>query len=157
MYFTSPRTARKGSSDLSSKGEVNWIPRGRAVGELFRLKERTYSMKHSEVLVVTENTTTPKILNWKVSTVNNVETAIEKLQNQSFKVVAISTNMSQIDKNKLQQMVAILSTNVVYVEYPDEERIAHIVNAAYWAKNKPNFKRRYLDNSFEIKLAYSLN
>ncbi|AXP82548.1 hypothetical protein CJ739_3486 [Mariniflexile rhizosphaerae] len=114
-------------------------------------------MKHSEVLVVTENTTTPKILNWKVSTVNNVETAIEKLQNQSFKVVAISTNMSQIDKNKLQQMVAILSTNVVYVEYPDEERIAHIVNAAYWAKNKPNFKRRYLDNSFEIKLAYSLN
>lgn len=114
-------------------------------------------MKHSEVLVVTENTTTPKILNWKVSTVNNVETAIEKLQNQSFKVVAISTNMSQIDKNKLQQMVAILFTNVVYVEYQDEEAIAHIVNTAYWAKNKPNFKRRYLDNSFEIKLAYSLN
>ncbi|PLB19251.1 MAG: hypothetical protein TRG1_1955 [Flavobacteriaceae bacterium FS1-H7996/R] len=31
LYFTSPRTARKGNSDLS-KGEMNWIPQGKPSG-----------------------------------------------------------------------------------------------------------------------------
>ncbi len=48
LYFTSPRTAENGSSDLS-KGEVNRKPRGRAIGELFRLKIRGIDPKGRDI------------------------------------------------------------------------------------------------------------
>ena len=114
-------------------------------------------MKHLEVLVVTKNTTDLKVLNWKVSTVTNVETAIEKLQNRPYQVVAISNDISKTDRAKLDQIVALLFTNTILVAYTNETTLAEQVKSAYWSKNKPGASRNYLDNSFEIKLACSLN
>lgn len=53
-------------------------------------------MRHLNALVVTQNTTMTKILNWQVSTVTNVETAIEKLYQQAYKVLAISKDTNEI-------------------------------------------------------------
>ncbi len=114
-------------------------------------------MKHLEVLVVTKNTTLPRILNWKVSTVNNVETAIEKLQQRPYKVVAISDKIDKTDKIKLQQLAPVLFNNVLLVDYSEEANLSDKVKSAYWSKNKPGVRRNFLDNSFEIKLANSIN
>ncbi|WP_428740352.1 hypothetical protein [Tenacibaculum sp.] len=114
-------------------------------------------MRHLKTLVVTKNTTMPKILNWQVSTVSNVETAIEKLYQQPYKVLAISKDTKDIDKNKLQKIITVLFPESIIVEYKDEAALSESVKQGYWSKNKPEMQRNYLDNSFEMKLACSLN
>ncbi|TDQ25561.1 hypothetical protein [Tenacibaculum caenipelagi] len=114
-------------------------------------------MRHLKTLVVTKNTTMPKILNWQVSTVSNVETAIEKLYQQTYKVLAISKDTKEIDKNKLQKIITVLFPEAIIVEYKDEAALSKSVKQGYWSKNKPEMKRNYLDNSFEMKLSCSLN
>ena len=114
-------------------------------------------MRHLNALVVTQNTTMAKILNWQVSTVTNVETAIEKLHQQAYKVLAISKDIKEIDKNKLQKIITVLFPEAIIVEYKDETTLSESVKQGYWSKNKPGIQRNYLDNSFEMKLACSLN
>ncbi|WP_225036964.1 hypothetical protein [Winogradskyella sp. SM1960] len=114
-------------------------------------------MRHLKVLVVTRDTTIPKVLNWKVSTVNAVEIAIEKLQQQAYNVVAISNTFNIEDKSKLSQVISILYDDATLVEYTDNKTISETVKTSYWRKNKPNTQSNYLDNSFEIKLANSIN
>lgn len=114
-------------------------------------------MRHLEVLVFTENTTLPKILNWNVSTVNNVETAIEKLQQRPYKVVAISKDMPKTDQLKLRRLTSLLFDTVILVEYTNDSMLADTVTRAYWSRNKPNTERNYLDNSFEMRLANSIS
>lgn len=114
-------------------------------------------MRHLEVLVITKDTTTPKILNWKVSTVNNVETAIEKLQAQPYAILAISNTIDEIDKIKVQQIAPVLSKQIIVVSYNIDSLLSEIVKTAYWSKNKPDVAREYLDNAFELQLANSLN
>ncbi|WP_028891957.1 hypothetical protein [Tenacibaculum sp. 47A_GOM-205m] len=114
-------------------------------------------MRHLKTLVVTKNTTMPKILNWQVSTVSNVETAIEKLYQQSYSVLAISEGINEIDRNKLKKIITVLFPEAIVVVYKNETTLSENVKKAYWSKNKPGAQRNYLDNSFEIKLAYSLN
>lgn len=114
-------------------------------------------MKHLEVLVITKNTTTPRVLNWKVSTVNNVEIAIEKLQQKPYKVVVISTEIEAVDKLKLCRLIAVLFDHQIVVEYTDDKTLAETVKRAYWSKNRPGRSSDYLDNSFEIKLANSIH
>ncbi|MDO6675673.1 hypothetical protein Q4517_08920 [Tenacibaculum sp. 1_MG-2023] len=113
-------------------------------------------MRHLKTLVVTKNTTMPKILNWQVSTVPNVETAIEKLYQQAYKVLAISKDTNEIDKNKLQKIITVLFPNAILVEFRNESTLSESVKSVYWTKNKPQLQRSYLDNSFEIELANSL-
>ena len=113
-------------------------------------------MKHLDLLVVTKNTNVPRILNWKVSTVNQVETAIENLQQKPYKVVAISTDITESDKKKLYRLSSVLFDDVILVEYTDDSTLEEAVKTAYWSKNKPGLERNYLDNSFEIKLANSI-
>lgn len=114
-------------------------------------------MRHLEVLVVTEKTTKVKVLNWKVSVVNNVEIAIEKLQQRSYKVVAISDEISKTDKSKLQQIINVLFENITVIVYNNDETLAKMIKNAYWNKYRPNVDNKYLDNAFEIQLAYKLN
>lgn len=114
-------------------------------------------MRHLEVLVLTNSTTIPRILNWKVSVVQTTEIAIEQLQQRPYKVVAISKEISDIDKLKLSTLMPVLFSDVVLVEYTTEATIAETVKTAYWSKNKPARSSNYLDNSFEIKLANSIN
>lgn len=113
-------------------------------------------MRHSEVLVITENTTTPTILNWKVSTVSSVDSAIEKVQLRPYKVVAIANTFKDAEKAKLRQIVQILDEKLIVVEYTDESSLTLNVKTAYFANKKLNSKSNYLDNSFELKLATSL-
>ncbi|MDG5491581.1 hypothetical protein [Psychroserpens sp. SPM9] len=113
-------------------------------------------MRHLEVLVFTKNTTTPNILNWNVSTVTDVETAIEKLQQRPYKVVAISEAMSNSDKMKLNRLISIISDTMIVVNYNEGTDLAQKVKTAYWSKNKPGAARQYLDNAFEIQLANSI-
>jgi hypothetical protein len=114
-------------------------------------------MRHLEVLVFTKNTTTVRILNWQVSIVNNVETAIEKLQQRPYKVLAISKQISELETIKLQQLAPVLFNNVIVVEYAEDSTLEEKIKTAYWSKNSPRVERVYLDNSFAIKLANSLN
>jgi hypothetical protein len=114
-------------------------------------------MRHLEVLVVTPQTTTSKILNWKVSNVSNVEIAIEKLQQRPYKVVAINKTIAAIDKTKFKQIATILNTDAIVVEYTDDNTLADTVKRAYWSTHTPQRERNYLDNAFEIKLANSIN
>ncbi|AUC81420.1 hypothetical protein [Lacinutrix sp. Bg11-31] len=114
-------------------------------------------MKHLEVLVVTKYTTTQRILNWQVFTVDTIETAIEKLQQQPYKVVAISHNFNEVDKRKLNQILSILDNTIILVEYNNDKSLSETVKASYWPKNKPGAERNYLDNWFEIKLANSIH
>ena len=114
-------------------------------------------MKHLEVLVFTKSTTTPKILNWKVSTVDNVETVIENLQQRPYKVVAISKEISAIDKIKLNRLASLLFDTLIVVEYNNEADLTEKVNTGYWSKNKPGSSNTYLDNAFEIKLTNSIH
>ncbi|MEW4924632.1 hypothetical protein [Algibacter sp. 2305UL17-15] len=114
-------------------------------------------MRHLEVLVLTNSTKVPRILNWKVSTVSNVEIAIEKLQERPYKVVAISTEIAESDKLKLYRLASVLFDNQILVEYTDDSTLEETVKSAYWSKNKPGNASHYLDNSFEIKLANSIN
>ena len=113
-------------------------------------------MRHLKTLVVTENTTVPKILNWQVSTVPNVETAIEKLYQQAYNVLAISKETNEIDKKKLQKIITVLFPNAILVEFSNESTLSESVKSGYWTKNKPQLQRSYLDNSFDIELASSL-
>jgi len=113
-------------------------------------------MRHSEVLVITQNTKTPRILNWKVSTVNNVETAIEKLQQRPYKVVAISSEISETDQLKLSRLITILFDEIILVTYSDVSTLSEKVSRSYWSKKTPNATSNYLDNSFEMKLASSI-
>jgi len=48
--------------------------------------KKGFIMRHLKTLVVSQNASMPKILNWQVSTVPNVETAIEKLYQQIYNV-----------------------------------------------------------------------
>ncbi len=114
-------------------------------------------MRHLEVLVVSKDTTIPRILNWKVSTVDTIEMAIEKIQQRPYNVVAISNKFNRIDKVKLSQVVSVLSDNAILVEYTDNKILAETVKAAYWRANKPSSQSNYLDNSFEITLANRIN
>lgn len=114
-------------------------------------------MKHLEVLVFTNNTLTPRIINWKVATVNQVEVAIEKLQQRPYNVVAISKAVSNSDKMKLQRLISILFDSMIVVEYNNETDVSEKVKTAYWSVHRPDTKRDYLDNAFEIKLAHSIN
>ncbi|WP_440121610.1 hypothetical protein [Tenacibaculum sp. Ill] len=113
-------------------------------------------MRHLNALVVTQNTTMAKILNWQVSTVTNVETAIEKLHQQTYNVLAISKETKEVDKNKLQKIITVLFPNAILVEFNNESTLSESVKNGYWSKNKPQLKRSYLDNSFDIELASSL-
>ncbi|WP_452219586.1 hypothetical protein [Lacinutrix salivirga] len=113
-------------------------------------------MKHLEVLVLTEKTTVPKILNWKVSIVNTIETAIEKLQQKPYKVVAVSKAIDAVEIRKLIQLLPIITSDTILVKYNSDKSLEEVVKTAYWSKNKPNAKRKVLDNSFEIKLANSI-
>jgi hypothetical protein len=113
-------------------------------------------MRHLEVLVFTKSTTTPSVLNWKVTTVNEMETVIEKLQQRPYKVVAISKDMSDTDKLKLRRLASVLFNQLILVDYDDEATLADTVKTAYWSKNKPDAARHYLDNAFELKLANSI-
>lgn len=113
-------------------------------------------MRHSEVLVVTKNTTTPSIINWKVSTTNNVDTAIEKVQQRPYKVVAISNTYTEAERLKLRQILTVLKNQAIILEYKDELTLETEVKTAYFANKKLNFGSSYLDNSFEIKLANRL-
>lgn len=113
-------------------------------------------MRHLKSLVVTTNTAMPKILNWQVSTVPNVETAIEKLYQQAYKVIAVSKETNEIDKSKLQKIITVLFPNTVLVEFGSESTLAENVKKGYWSKNKPQLQRSYIDNSFDIELASSL-
>lgn len=117
------------------------------------IKRKEYIMRHLEVLVFTNSTIVPRILNWKVSTVSNVEIIIEKLQQRPYKVLAISTKISQSDKKKLYRLKSVLFENIILVEYTDNSNLEEAVKTTYWSKNKPDNSRNYLDNSFEIKLA----
>lgn len=114
-------------------------------------------MKHLEVLVVTDKIATPKVLNWRVSITNNIETAVERLQLQPYKVVAISNTFNETDKRKLSQLLPVLNSHSILVEFSDDKNLSESIKTAYWRKNKPSFKRNYLDNSFEIKLVNSVN
>ncbi|MBJ6366734.1 hypothetical protein [Snuella sedimenti] len=114
-------------------------------------------MRHLEVMVVTEQTTAQNILNWKVTTVTNVETAIERLQQRPYKVVAISDTIPKTEKSKLHQITAVLYDDTIIVEFGNDTPLAETVKKAYWSKNKPGSQRHYLDNSFEIQLANSIN
>ncbi|WP_034045510.1 hypothetical protein [Wocania ichthyoenteri] len=114
-------------------------------------------MRHLEALVLTNSTTIPRILNWKVSTVSNVETIIEKLQQRPYKVLVISTEISESDKKKLYRLTSVLFENIILVEYTDDSNLEEAVKTAYWSNNKPGNSRNYLDNSFEIKLANRIN
>jgi len=114
-------------------------------------------MKHLEVLVVTKKTTSVRILNWKVSTVTDAETAIETLQHHPFQVVAISHSISELDRNKLIQLAPVLFSSAILMEFKDENNLSEQVKTAYWSKRRPDSKRNYLDNSFEITLAHSIN
>lgn len=113
-------------------------------------------MRHLKTLVVSQNTTVPKILNWQVSTVPNIETAIEKLYQQTYNVLAISKDTSEIDKSKLQKIITVLFPNAIIVEFTNESKLSKSVKNGYWSKNKPKLQRSYLDNSFDIELASSL-
>ncbi|MDE1206751.1 hypothetical protein [Tenacibaculum larymnensis] len=113
-------------------------------------------MRHLNALVVTQNTTMAKILNWQVSTVTNVETAIEKLHQQAYKVLAVSKDTNEIDKNKLQKIITVLFPSAILVEFSNESTLSESVKNGYWSKNKPQLQRSYLDNSFDIELASSL-
>lgn len=119
--------------------------------------KKGFIMRHLKTLVVTESTTMPKILNWQVSTVSNVETAIEKLHQQPYNVLAISEEINEIDRNKLKKIITVLFPEAIVVTYKEETTLSENVKKAYWSKNKPGAQRNYLDNSFEIKLACSLN
>ena len=113
-------------------------------------------MRHSEVLVVTKSTTTPSIINWKVSTTNNVDTAIEKLQQHPYKVVAISNTYPEAEKLKLRQILTVLENQAIILEFKEESNLELEVKTAYFANKKLNFRSNYLDNSFKIKLANRL-
>lgn len=114
-------------------------------------------MRHLEVLVVSKDTTVSRILNWKISTVYTIEIAIEKMQQRPYNVVAISNKFNIEDKAKLSQIISILYDEAILVEYDDDKTLAETVKAAYWSANKPKNQNNYLDNSFEIKLANSIN
>lgn len=113
-------------------------------------------MIHQEVLVITDKNTSPKILNWKVSTVDAVETAIEKLQYNTYKIIALSNSLPRTEKSKLKRITTILFENTIVVKFSNNLTLPEKINRAYWSKNKPK-KNYYLDNSFEIKLASSIN
>ena len=114
-------------------------------------------MRHLEVLVVTEKTTETRVLNWKVSTVTDVETAIENVQQRPYQVVAISNTISEMDRTKLHLILPVLYNDILVVDYIDDANVSEIVKNAYWGKNKPHATRNYLDNSFEMTLANSLD
>lgn len=113
-------------------------------------------MKHLGVLVITAEAKIPSILNWKVSTVDTVETAIEKIQQRPYNVVAISYAFNEADKLKLSRILPIVYEDAILVEYSDLQSLSEHVKAAYRRKNKPNSRLKYLDNSFEIKFANSI-
>jgi|SRR5690554_2252328 len=114
-------------------------------------------MRHQNVLVFTNSTTDLRILNWNVSTVNHIETAIEALQLQPYKVVAMSKEISKTDQLKLRALASILCSEVILVAYTDEASLSETVISAYKSQKKPRNTINYLDNSFEIALANSLN
>jgi DNA-binding NtrC family response regulator len=114
-------------------------------------------MRHLEVLVVTEKTTETRVLNWKVSTVTDVETAIENVQQRPYQVVAISNTISEMNRTKLHLILPVLSNDILVVDYTADANVSEIVKNAYWSKNKPHATRNYLDNSFEMTLANSLD
>ncbi|CAM1362164.1 conserved hypothetical protein [Tenacibaculum sediminilitoris] len=113
-------------------------------------------MRHLKTLVVTKNITAPKILNWEVSAVNNIETAIEKLYQQAYNVLAISKETEEINKSKLRKIITVLFPNTILVEFREISKLSESVKNGYWSKNKPELQRSYLDNSFDIELASSL-
>lgn len=113
-------------------------------------------MRHLNVLVITPKITELKILNWKVSKVETIEAAIEAILQNPFKVIAISKDCVKSDILKIHKIASLLSDTIPVVEFKDTTDFSKHVNSAYWSIHKPGYAKRYLDNSFEIKLAQHL-
>lgn len=109
-------------------------------------------MRNLEVLVVTPFKETPKVLNWKLTTMDNIDQAIEKIQTSAFKVLAIQNSMDELEKTRLKKLSQLLDSNLVVVEFENANELDRKVNETYWKSKKYTSNLVYHDNSFGLEL-----
>ena len=109
-------------------------------------------MRNLEVLVVIPFQKTPKVLNWKVTTTNNVDAAIEKIQTSAFKVLAIHNSIDELEKIRGKKLAYLLDSDLVVVEFENANELDRKVNETYWKSKKYSSNLVYHDNSFGLEL-----
>ncbi|MFV0540093.1 MAG: hypothetical protein ACK5MZ_02510 [Aestuariibaculum sp.] len=114
-------------------------------------------MNTLKVLVVANQNVNVKILNWKIDKVVNVETALTILQQHDYKIIAVSTDIAEIEINKLRTIANLFNHNVSVVCFSNEEELATNVKQAFRSQKKAALNHRFLDNAFEMELACKIN
>ena len=109
-------------------------------------------MRNLEVLVVMPFQETPKVLNWKVTTVNEIDAAIEKIQTTAFKVLAIQNSIDELEKIRVKKLAYLLDPDLVVVEFENANELDRKVNETYWKSKKYKSNLVYHDNSFGLEL-----
>ncbi len=110
-------------------------------------------MRNLEVLVVNPLHETAKVLNWKVTTTESVDIAIEKIQTSAFKVLAIHHLIDELEKTRLKKLSRILDTDLVIIEFENSKDLDRMVNENYWKSRKSKTNIVYHDNSFGLELS----
>ena len=123
------------------------------VQRTFVSQNKRYTMRHLEVLVVYPFKENIKVSNWKVTTVENVETALEKIQSNTFKVLAIYTKLDEFEKSRLKKLSNILDENIQTLEFDNYNELETSVKRLYWDHGNHQFKSVVHDNSFGLELS----
>ena len=119
----------------------------------FVSQNKRYTMRRLEVLVVYPFKENIKVSNWKVTTVENVETALEKIQSNTFKVLAIYTKLDEFEKSRLKKLSNILDENIQTLEFDNYNELETTVKRLYWDHGNHQFKSVVHDNSFGLELS----
>lgn len=114
-------------------------------------------MKHFKALIISNQSITAKILNWKLDKVETVEKALTILQQQDYRIVAIDNSFDETDKQKLDAIAKLFNKEVIIATFSTNEGLKMNISRAYRNQRAVSIKNKFLDNAFEIELACKLN
>lgn|GEM_PF-5263499 len=110
-------------------------------------------MKNLDVLVLYPFEEKFRVLNWKVTKVDSVEQALEKIRTSEFRVFAIHDSIEKMEKLKLKKLAQLLVESLVIVEFSAVEELENTVRSTYWNQKETSSTIKIHDNPLGFDLS----
>lgn len=114
-------------------------------------------MKHFKALVISDQNTTAKILNWKLDTVKNVEDALAILRHQDYRIIAVDNTIEKADRQKLEAIAKLFNNEVSVISFSTDGELMANIGQAFRNQRAASLSHKFLDNAFEMELACKIN
>lgn len=108
-------------------------------------------MKAMKLLIVQRENVNFDIPKWDISYNDAVENAIEKMQQNDFDAIAIQSNFSNDDINKLKAMTKLTSEAIYFFDFENVHSLKETIDEIMQEINTQ--KIAVMDNSFEMEVA----